>query len=35
MSGKARARLRRIWVRVKYLDQVLLDGFRTFRLWPR
>lgn len=27
-------RLHRIWVRLKYLDQVLADGFRTFRLRP-
>ena len=33
MSDKARARLRRIWVRIKYLDQMIVDGYRTFRLW--
>ncbi|MGO8957226.1 MAG: hypothetical protein ACLQFR_07645 [Streptosporangiaceae bacterium] len=27
--------LRQAWIRVKYLDQVLLDGFATLRLRPR
>lgn len=26
------SKLRQFWVRVKYLDQWLLDGFRTFKL---
>jgi hypothetical protein len=28
-----RSFLRRIWDRVRYADRLLLDGFRTFRLW--